>query len=220
MSLCSLLAARTVCCAAVLTSFYHGVADAHVMLDSPVGGEQLDGGFVFPIEWHPTVQHNTLNWDLWYSTSSSSGPWVPIVVDLPVSSPVAGTPYLYNWYVDNLDADNAWVRVRQDNTGDDYYDVSQTSFQIEAVLPGDFTGNKIVNDNDYQIWQDNFGTDSGVFFSQGDADFDDDVDGKDFIIWQQHQGANGSPALSAAIPEPSTLLLFIFSLLMIAARGR
>jgi hypothetical protein len=41
---------------------------------------------------------------------------------------------------------------------------------------------------------------------QGDADNDDDVDGADFLTWQQQLGQTQAPGV-AAIPEPASLWL-------------
>ncbi len=48
----------------------------HVILDAPNGGEVLEAGSVFTIEWQVQIAHNQLNWDLWYSTT---GPPIPTV---------------------------------------------------------------------------------------------------------------------------------------------
>ena len=51
--------------------FFPLSAVAHVGLDSPNGGETLTAGSTFQIEWNPTAPHDTINWDLWYSTQGN-----------------------------------------------------------------------------------------------------------------------------------------------------
>jgi hypothetical protein len=41
----------------------------HVFLLSPTGGEVLEVGTTYEVSWRVTVPHDTINWDLHYSTS-------------------------------------------------------------------------------------------------------------------------------------------------------
>jgi len=52
----------------------------------------------------------------------------------------------------------------------------------------DFNGDTIVDAADLAIWQDNYGSTSGIVHSLGDADADGDVDGADFLSWQRGDG--------------------------------
>ncbi len=110
-------------------------ARAHVTLDAPNGGEQLQVGSVFSITWRIAIQHNLLNWDLWYSTTGAGGPWTPIATNLPAGSPSAGSIHTYNWTIPAVVDESVWVRVRMDNSGTDYYDVSNAPFSIVAPPP-------------------------------------------------------------------------------------
>ena len=60
---------------------------------------------------------------------------------------------------------------------------------------------------DLLIWQANYPTETGATGAVGDSDGDGDVDGRDFLEWQAHNG--GPPAMVAAtmVPEPATWLL-------------
>ena len=210
-------ARRASCClAAVLLPLT--ASWAHVALDSPNGGETLDIGSTFTIRWHPSIQHDTVNWDLWYSTEGSNGPWEVISLDLPLGNPSAGSPHSYQWLVGpDLGNANAWVRVRQDNTDQDYFDVSDSSFFVAVpLLAGDFNEDGRVNSDDLVNWEAGYGISTEAFHANGDADEDDDVDGEDFLQWQRQ--AEGSASFSAArpVPEPATLLLFALS--CVAAR--
>lgn len=206
------LARRACCClTAVLAPLT--ASWAHVALDSPNGGETLDVGSTFTIRWHPTIQHDTLNWDLWYSTTGSNGPWEAISLDLPVGNPTAGSSHSYQWLLgSDLDNTNAWVRVRQDNSGQDYLDVSDSSFFVAApLLAGDFNEDGQVNSSDLKNWETGYGTLTGAAHTDGDADEDDDVDGDDFLHWQRQTEGNGNLAVVRTVPEPATLLLFALS---------
>lgn len=115
-------------------------ASGHVALDDPNGGETLDAGSVFTITWHVAVQHDTVDWDLWYSTDSPAGPWTEIAMDLPAGDIAVNAVHLFDWTVPAATADSAWVRVRQDNTGTDYEDVSDGAFSIVGGCPWDVDG--------------------------------------------------------------------------------
>lgn len=111
-------------------------AFGHTTLDQPNGGEVLPAGSTYTIEWHVVVQHNTLDWDLWYSTTGAGGPWIPIALDLPVGDPTAGSVHTFAWTVPNDPSGQVRVRVRQDNSSADYEDVSDADFMIQvATIP-------------------------------------------------------------------------------------
>lgn len=103
---------------------------AHTQLVSPNGGESLNVGDAFEIEWLIEVQHDLQNWDLWYSTTSSDGPWIDLAMNLAAGDPTAGSQHAFDWSIPNDPSTQAWVRVRQDNSGQDYYDVSDSPFAI------------------------------------------------------------------------------------------
>ncbi len=105
-------------------------ARAHITLDLPNGGEEFEVGSIYTIRWHINIQHNQLNWDLWYSTTGSNGPWTVIAMNLPPGSFGAGSVHTYDWTVPNDPDDSVWVRVKMDNSGTDYYDVSNAPFSI------------------------------------------------------------------------------------------
>ncbi len=110
-------------------------AFGHVRLNSPNGGEQLTVGESFTIEWRVVIAHNTLNWDVFYSTETNGGPWTTISLDLPPGDTSINSIHTYEWTVPNDLAEDAWVRVVMDNSGADYQDVSDASFAI-VPAPG------------------------------------------------------------------------------------
>lgn len=116
-----------------------GPVAAHVILESPNGGEIIESGSMFIIQWRVLIQHDTLNWDLLLSTESVSGTYVPIALDLPVGDGSTGSIHTYEWTVPDINADQAWVRIIQDNSATDYQDSSNQPFAI-VPSPGGWTG--------------------------------------------------------------------------------
>ncbi|MCC6492108.1 MAG: alkaline phosphatase family protein [Pirellulales bacterium] len=74
---------------------------------------------------------------------------------------------------------------------------------LQVAQSGDFNGDGYVNHGDLAVWGDGFGAPSLASHAEGDAERDYDVDGPDFLRWQQL-----SPAPAAgAVPEPSAVAL-------------
>jgi hypothetical protein len=109
-------------------------AAAHVVLDTPNGGETLEPGSVFMIEWHDAITHGPANYDLWYSTTGPDGPWVGIVSDITPGSQMPD--YTYEWTVPDTPSNQVRVMVRQDNEGADYEDISDADFTISGSAGG------------------------------------------------------------------------------------
>jgi len=126
-----------------------GAASAHTRLIAPNGGEQLEVGSVFQVQWTIVISHTLLNWDLWYSTDSSTGPWTEIAMDLPPGPMEVGSEHTYDWTIPDAVDDSVWVRVRMDNSGTDYEDVSDQPFAIVSPpCPADFDGSGDVGFSD------------------------------------------------------------------------
>lgn len=85
---------------------------------------------------------------------------------------------------------------------------------VEYVVPGDFTGDGIVDVDDLGVWKAAFGNNA-----QGDANGDLLTNGVDFLIWQRnfHSTAASSIAPRSAIPEPAGLSLAAAALSLLAA---
>jgi hypothetical protein len=185
--------------AAILFLIFAQTARAHVGLEAPNGGEMLTGGSTFTIAWRPEVaMHDTLNFDLSYSTTANDGPWIDIAIDLPPGDLTVGSFHTYLWTVPNITDTSAWIRVRQDNNLDqDYEDVSESAFSIVAALPGDFNSDGAVNTADYVVWRKTGGTPT------------------QYNTWRGNFGAgNGSGAgqdslSTVAAPEPNVAALLI-----------
>lgn len=82
-----------------------------------------------------------------------------------------------------------------------------------TVNGADFDGDGLVNGTDLAIWQDGFGRNAS-----GDANGDGITDGRDFLVWQREL-SNSATGL-AAVPEPSSLLLFATVAVSLGLRRR
>ncbi len=102
-------------------------ARAHVQLDSPTGGETFTAGETVTIQWTILIPHNTLNWDLYFSSDGGAS-WDPIQLDNPPGD------LSFQWEVPAIATAQGRVRVFMDNSGTDYEDASM-DFTIEAPLP-------------------------------------------------------------------------------------
>ncbi len=126
-----------------------GSANAHVILNDPNGGEVLEVGSVFTIEWQIQISHDLQNWDVWYSTTGNNGPWIEVAMDLAPGSGAVGSIHTYDWTVPDTVSDQAFVRVRMDNNGTDYEDVSASAFSIvPPPVEGDLNGDGMVGTTD------------------------------------------------------------------------
>lgn len=122
--------ARTsICLVALLVA---APLEAHVTLGEPNGGEVLTVGDAVMVEWVVAIQHNTENWDLWYSTTGAGGPWTAIATDLPAGDTNPGAMHAFTWTVPDTPSTQVRVRVRQDNVGMDYEDTSEADVTIQS----------------------------------------------------------------------------------------
>lgn len=110
-------------------------ANAHVALDYPVGGETFTAGDTVNIQWHIQIQHNIINWDLYFSPDGGLT-WQVIQLDIDPSV------LNYLWIVPRLETQQARIRIYMDNVGTDYQDESG-NFTIQVIpitihIPGDY----------------------------------------------------------------------------------
>lgn len=95
------------------------------------------------------------------------------------------------------------------------------SVNLAPLAAADFTENGAVNGFDLAVWRTNFGLTAAATHTQGDADDDDDVDGVDFLTWQQQTTSTGSAlAAAAGVPEPGSAALATTALLLASRRRR
>ncbi len=96
---------------------------------------------------------------------------------------------------------------------------------VEAAdLLGDYNDDGVVDAADYTVWRDTLGSTSDLRANGDDAGTSAGViDEADYAVWKANfgttAGAGSTPSLSAAVPEPASLVLLIGSLaLLMVAR--
>ncbi len=108
-----------------------GHVEAHTKLVSPNGGEVLRVGTKVTIRWSIAIQHVQHNWDLWYSTTGPFGSWIKIKMNMPPSQ------LSLVWTVPDTISSKVRFRIRMDNVGTNYEDISDKDTTIAASLSGD-----------------------------------------------------------------------------------
>jgi len=98
---------------------------AHVGLIYPEGGETFVPGETINIQWEILVSHNTLNWDLLFSSDGGST-WDTIQADIHVDT------LSYLWIVPATPTTQGRIKIIMDNDGPDYIDVSE-DFTIPSI---------------------------------------------------------------------------------------
>jgi len=92
-------------------------------------------------------------------------------------------------------------------------------FTLES-LPGDFDGNGTVDAADYAVWRDNLGSEEPVLNGNGNETGGSAgvVDDADYLVWKNNFGQSALAIVdsNAAVPEPSTQILFVTCGLVLA----
>jgi hypothetical protein len=140
-------------------------SQGHIKILSPDGGESFKVGDVVTIEWCINIGHTLQNWDIWYSTDTVDpftecdqqiGTWIGIVPNVPPTCTNGGSNFCvvpanpccmqYFWTVppdtgvhSGIISDTVKIRIRMDNAGTDYWDVSDNVFTITPATSGPFT---------------------------------------------------------------------------------
>jgi hypothetical protein len=92
---------------------------------------------------------------------------------------------------------------------------------VASLFSADFNGDLTANELDLAIWQNHYGSTSSAPSVRGDADGDRDVDGRDFLTWQQQVGSPLPPITEVqAVPEPTAAVLALLSLFALGKRQR
>ena len=99
--------------------------NAHVGLVYPEGGEVFNAGETITIQWEIVVEHNTQNWDLYFSADGGAN-WETIALDIDVDQ------LSYDWVVPDIGTAQGRVHVIMDNAGNNYFDESG-NFTIENI---------------------------------------------------------------------------------------
>lgn len=91
---------------------------------------------------------------------------------------------------------------------------------VSPPLSNGFNGNETVGATDLSLGESGFGATGSATRMRGDADGDLDVDGADFLVWQQQLGSS-APAIAAngPVPEPATSLLLVVAAAGICCMG-
>lgn len=104
------------------------------------------------------------------------------------------------------------------------YNVWKSNFSLFEVplIPGDYSRNGIVDAADYTVWRNSLGrTGLGL---PADGNLNGQIDIGDYNFWRAHFGqtiGSGSGAsLNAAVPEPTTLVIFLFCMTTVFCRRR
>ncbi|WP_197528240.1 LamG-like jellyroll fold domain-containing protein [Posidoniimonas polymericola] len=84
-------------------------------------------------------------------------------------------------------------------------------------LLGDFNGDGMVNAADYTVWRDNLNAPTEDLINNS-GDGINGVDAQDYVVWKNNFGAQAS-GVSAAVPEPSALVLGMLILTSMAGRS-
>ncbi len=103
-------------------------AESHVLLDYPTGGEIFSHGEVITMKWHILIDHEQLDWDLYFSSDGGTH-WQTIAENLPVEQPE------FDYALPDTLTANARVRIVQDNVAADYQ-AENGDFTISDVISG------------------------------------------------------------------------------------
>jgi hypothetical protein len=146
-------------------------ASAHVSLHTPNGGESLPSGSAYVIEWQVAQAHDTIGWTLEYSTTTHTGPFIPIDLAIPAGDFSDGAVHQYTWTVPaSLPiGTNVWVKVVQDNLEyNDFFDTSNLPATIVAPpCPYDLNDDGVIDGGDLGLILALWGTADGDFNMDG-----------------------------------------------------
>lgn len=125
-------------------------------------------------------------------------------------------------FIDNFGDGHLYFSSQKTNTTMTV-NLSELSIEVEALanLPGDFNEDGSVDAADYTIWRDNLGN-TVTPYTEGDADGNGIVDNADYDLWVTNYGATSASTSSKinAVPEPISMLLFLFGLFSYATLYR
>lgn len=110
-----------------------GSVKAHTTLLTPNGGEVLRVGTKVTIKWQTDIWHQQKGWNLWYSTTGAAGPWITIKIGMPI------TQFSLVWTVPDTVSSKVRFRIRMDNYGTSYEDISDSDTRIIPSLSADKT---------------------------------------------------------------------------------
>ncbi|HEX3601582.1 MAG TPA: hypothetical protein VHU84_15630, partial [Lacipirellulaceae bacterium] len=88
------------------------------------------------------------------------------------------------------------------------------------IVPGDYDFNGVVDDADYQVWREAYGSPIDVGYPP-DGNKDGLVDAADYVVWRANYGRTGAAgAAVGSVPEPSDAGAVVVSALCLIVRRR
>lgn len=96
---------------------------------------------------------------------------------------------------------------------------------IQLAIDGDYNGGRTVDQSDYSLWRQYFGSTTVLL---ADGNINGRIDAADYVVWRNNRNKTlplppfgfGRGGVLSAIPEPSTLLLTIAALAALRLRRR
>ena len=101
-----------------------------------------------------------------------------------------------NWFRLSEEPGNVWFAAQDDQIGN-------LAFQLIGVTqpPGDYNLDFAVNQTDYNIWKQSFGSTTQL---AADGNANGRVDAADYVLWRKYLGTVAGGGSVAAVPEPSS----------------
>jgi hypothetical protein len=115
----------------------------------------------------------------------------------------------YEFWVRQLDADVG--------TTQDYAVAWWAVSELTSTLQGDYNGDFIVDENDYDAWKAGFGSTTSL---AADGNDDGIVDAADYTVWRDNLTAGSGSLASVAVPEPTGVVLWIIGVVFLQLRRR
>ncbi len=134
------------------------------------------------------------------------------------------TTMVHNYYAaEDFMSHPHWASYRvylgHELTGDPLPGYGAAEVLFEFALPGDYDNSGVVNEVDYTLWTQQYGSIGARLAADGNAD--GRVDAADYTVWRDNLGTTfHSAASSVAIPEPTTAVLLLIASSVAVGRQR